>query len=1219
MLPFEDALPFETLPFEEDSPAQQELGEMKSYGKKVLNSALGVAETGASMLAGIPAQIGGGLYGLGTLLSGQGIENAGNAVTDFQKSNFGFGEYVPSTDVGKKGAELLQNVMAAPGEGAGYIGGKIGKALGNEALGELSAKLPVDAAMNFLPFGAVAKATAGSTVKTAKRFGYKEPVTESMGSKLDALDASKAPEVFGKTDEVLPFEQQELLPTRAPQYGVSDTITGDHWAVDENGIPIRADLSIEAQQLQDPLQRNLWGDELSRKSEQEGLPLTEAIDKMPDLPWRSDRDVGLEMLRDEIPVSEDLLGATRMANSQQGALNYKDVSEAISKAMKSFNESTNNLSKVEISKLAPKDNQDYAAQIPGMAKLVDGIIPRPESFEAAKGKLLSAENVSVKKNIMSGPEMAGEKYRNYPLAWASKQLQWADKKFDYASRQLVRPVERAIANLDNKSMIDLTDVLKREMFDRKQYTPEQLQSVMTKKQYDAYTALRKEFDTVYEMQNAALIRQGKEPITKQQAYLASIRQGDYHIPVKDAKGNTVWHIQARSKGEANKAVKWLKDNVPGIQLPKVEYRASNLASGIPKDVLGGFQELMKLLDEGGDASFAIKEAIRAAQEKAGYDSFGQSNRFLEKANIRGFEGDMPWLSAKENSHRLMNSQVDYLNSAYKWSYLQDALGEVKHLMADPDFINKQPDTAAYIKDVVRQQVGLGDHLTKAAEEFVMNSIGGSRAQLRQGAGKLGSWTSLLQLGMSTGYMIATPLTAMYAVGQHLRSGTLSRNMIVNSMYDTSAGLINLWMHEGGKQGKLPMTELGRDALKYAEDNGIVTKNMFGDLEEIGQNKMVENALSIPKATISIPEKIQRLSTFMSFVHGLKEKGGFTNMYDLFQRAETLTNIAATNFRSSEQPLGIQKFGVLGSAAFKYKAPILNYYHQLHMLGRDAKQNPRNSAPLLGFLGMTAMLGGLQNLPGINELDGAWNLVKGAVAKVAPDQYSKVKDVDVKEFIRKNAGEAAAYGAVQEAMGAQMSQRFGSDLANLEDPVKNMFPVTGTIGNIAGAGGSLLGGNVSQAAWNLSPPIARGNLETRDDAFRGLQPGSFRKPSDISNTDIQQIRTPEDETYRKFGLRSSEESKRLESSAKANKEQQRINVALEGNMNKLVNNAIAGNKDKVENFGKAWLQLNPDSSAFQSALTDKLNKASLSPEQRQLIGARTLMQIQQVMRIRDARQ
>lgn len=62
--------------------------------------------------------------------------------------------------------------------------------------------------------------------------------------------------------------------------------------VDENGMPIRADLSMELQNLENPLQRNLWGDELGPALDQT-RSLTEAIDSMP--PGK-ERDAAIRML-----------------------------------------------------------------------------------------------------------------------------------------------------------------------------------------------------------------------------------------------------------------------------------------------------------------------------------------------------------------------------------------------------------------------------------------------------------------------------------------------------------------------------------------------------------------------------------------------------------------------------------------------------------------------------------------------------------------------------------------------------------------------------------------------------------------------------------------------------------------------------------------------------------------------------------------------------------
>lgn len=76
------------------------------------------------------------------------------------------------------------------------------------------------------------------------------------------------------------------------QYGTESGVG----RVDENGMPIRADLSMEAQNLQNPLQRNLWGDELGPALGQD-RSLTEALDTLESTPFRGDqRDIALERL-----------------------------------------------------------------------------------------------------------------------------------------------------------------------------------------------------------------------------------------------------------------------------------------------------------------------------------------------------------------------------------------------------------------------------------------------------------------------------------------------------------------------------------------------------------------------------------------------------------------------------------------------------------------------------------------------------------------------------------------------------------------------------------------------------------------------------------------------------------------------------------------------------------------------------------------------------------
>jgi hypothetical protein len=115
--------------------------------------------------------------------------------------------------------------------------------------------------------------------------GGKPLETPRVEPKLDAdaiIKEHKAQTEAANTPHPpIPAEAQMELPDgamiQAPQYGVMQGMS----RLDENGMPIRADLSMDAQNMQNPLQRNLWGDELPRQSPQEApRPLTQAMDKM---------------------------------------------------------------------------------------------------------------------------------------------------------------------------------------------------------------------------------------------------------------------------------------------------------------------------------------------------------------------------------------------------------------------------------------------------------------------------------------------------------------------------------------------------------------------------------------------------------------------------------------------------------------------------------------------------------------------------------------------------------------------------------------------------------------------------------------------------------------------------------------------------------------------------------------------------------------------------
>lgn len=306
-------------------------GALQKYSTKGKNQfdapAAGVGEAALSMVTGGLAQPIAGLAGIGSALF-NGAEAGGQATRDVMESM----TYAPRTETGKRYTENVGNVLSKPIDWAGDAGEFL---QGEE--GRLAGRVATEAAMNFLPLGAVVKGVKGlrkaapDTVPAAERVAALQPEPAVVAQAVDphvwenkqlaeraAMDKREA---AAPTNEL---KQQQL-------YEHADQMTQEHpsqitqgpggWKVDENNIPIREDLSIDAKNAEAPLQRNLWGDELPRKHEQEAVPLTEAIDAMPDVPWRSNRDVGIEMLANG-PIKGGRYGGQRgavdLANNASG-------------------------------------------------------------------------------------------------------------------------------------------------------------------------------------------------------------------------------------------------------------------------------------------------------------------------------------------------------------------------------------------------------------------------------------------------------------------------------------------------------------------------------------------------------------------------------------------------------------------------------------------------------------------------------------------------------------------------------------------------------------------------------------------------------------------------------------------------------------------------------------------------------------------------------------
>lgn len=281
---------------------------------------LGVPEAALSFLAKLPAQAAGvpaSLYALARGKRGKELEDI------VAKVSHGPSWTDPMTDTGANilmgVGEAMQPFGLAPYANVGALGAR-GQALG--AGRKLREATPVKPAAT-IPGAAVTPEVTPAGVPVpdwrtespvaadirvqqqnrqmpkADDYNNRDANVRAVEEEITAYEAYQRSEAQKQADAAAAAETQKNMEfQKAQQMQIDDHPYGDpppqygftpeFGRVDENGIPIRADLSMEAANLENPLQRNLWGDELpGRNTQDQSIGMTQALDNMSPGPERA--------------------------------------------------------------------------------------------------------------------------------------------------------------------------------------------------------------------------------------------------------------------------------------------------------------------------------------------------------------------------------------------------------------------------------------------------------------------------------------------------------------------------------------------------------------------------------------------------------------------------------------------------------------------------------------------------------------------------------------------------------------------------------------------------------------------------------------------------------------------------------------------------------------------------------------------------------------------
>lgn len=915
----------------------------------------------------------------------------------------------------------------------------------------------------------------------------------------------------------------------------------------------------------------------------------------------------------------------KIPRSQRGGIDFKAVTDTVNSVVEKVGEKFK----------PPVTKEDAIGKLPGMKGAGKDLVYVPEAGPLLAEKARTeADGPKLFQNFQSGLDNASEKSGSTLMKGTAQWLQYARRMAEYQIRNVVIPLEQTLSRLKTDDMISLMDVNRREMFNRKQYTPEELASVgLSDKQIKAYAQFREAQAKVLEVQNAGRAAQGKEPITPQAAYLASVFRGDYHVAVKDAEGNLKWYIQQPTEKAAKAAIKWLQENGKDVDLSnlKVEYKPRPFAN-VPQDVMGAYQDAMKMFPADDPVAQRVRSIMEEYAQQRGNSFLSQNLHHVDKKeNIRGFEGDQPWLSKKENAYNQAHAQMDYMKNAYRWAHMQEALNQITPLVSDPELVKSQPNNMETTKAYVMNNMGVSKNMFKGFENYMAKALGRSSSMVPGIVRDFKGLAYMAQLGASVGYMIATPLQLIPGLAAwHTALGFEAKNFYKDLPLTISDGLIGIY-HDLGKDasgGKWDstavMSPFGKEAYRWAEANGVFSTNLFDENAGLGSHKILAEGKNKLGYTISKPDQVSRWMSFLSFARHLDD--GKTPREQVFQRASELTEHVATDMHRQARPLVVDQFGAAGEAAYMYKAPQVNMLNTLSIMARKAAAG--SPGPFLAYLSAMAIMGGVLNLPGVQELDSAWNLFKKGLAEAKPHWYKHVEGVGIKEFMLSHfsdntvAGQTINWGAASVMTGANMASRFSQGVLDLENPLGGISPLGQELYEQAAIGKAAINPNrdtIAQAMHVNSPPLLKGALESFHPSFKSgvsAPDGSwtgYRNPNKVTDTATFVKRSPQEEKYKQVGLTALTEAQRRTKDYVNNAESSRVKTAQQNMLDNLFGAIKRDDPEDIQKYAKGYFQLHGDSDKFLSDIMMKINRLGMTPAEFQKTHIKGLSTLNNVMR------
>lgn len=671
-------------------------------------------------------------------------------------------------------------------------------------------------------------------------------------------------------------------------------------------------------------------------------------------------------------------------------------------------------------------------------------------------------------------------------------------------------------------------------------------STLNPREVTVVKRLREVADQFLEDMNAVRKELGfTKPIEKRDNWLPGSFVGDFQINVfrkhvrEDGTSfnemigrygrNTRWAADnARSKLVDKYAddPKVFVEEVRHRPMSRLELRESNRVFSALEDMVGKDDPLFQTIQE-------LKDQM---MEAGPYEYLGVRKHFMpkKKVGVSGAKGFDDLIGMKQNSHDMFENTLQYFEQAAEWIEMQRASLKIKDIIGSSELRSQRPELMKYIDLYWRTVSKQGTNFSRAVDHissFMADVTGIGETPFRDGTRmvKSGLTLSYLTTTVFMGVQIMQPVQMMPTWMAYMSMKGARGNPALSVALASSD--MSMLMH------KQFMTEFGRDAIKWAEDNQALTPHMLDDIRPETMERALGGARDLAGLPLRVVEEYTRKYAYLGYSHFLRLSGMEVGPH-MYETALNLTNMAMTDYRLHERPLIYQQLGVIGEAMSTLTAFKHNNYGQLLGFVEHSKEGPRlfdgktgkqikdhstrnaAGAALLATVGGIMLFSGLSGMHFREDVD---NIITGLNQYVLPHLPGLPKPIPTTmDYMLRNLPDTITFGGMSNITGMDLSSRFSQAKALPEMGAGTVFPYTRDVGRRLGSLGSMISNpsmtTATQALYQNAPNIVKGPMEN-------LIQGSDRLAPNVMNPEKGGFeRNSQDKMARYLGGRSLREAK-----------------------------------------------------------------------------------------------